>query len=516
MRYTLNTTPLRKPVKPRNSLTRWRFELVVRNQVALSNATGLKLIDTQRPNLGPVPGLMQVAFLVSFALCTTIEAQTQFSAKGLSAPVEMKPQQEGVVEVHFDMLPTSMRFNAPAYPCLVTENDILYSNGFAETYDPRLDPDALETSFEPAFDDFNQYARMWIESQHDARIIVRVRGALVSDEGKHIAHTDVSSGSPYGAGDWVDEWYYIYPDGVHTRHVKIYTGLASRSIPFGSDREPPRVIHEFMEAMVLGKKGHTPQEDIESGGITLIKTVGDYSEDVIAEGKSKTFSFSPYPRDFGAFSSANILVVNLKARYKPFTIAMPYGLRTQPYKRDDPLKNGFQVWGEPPKSNYTVPFGHMVNYGHYRKTETTIEQVYLSGMIAADDPRKELVPLAWSWIVPPKVRMQNQTPSYDIQYYDPAQKAYVLDWKQNQTELEFELLADADYYGVNSTIVNPAFVVRGWGNAPVQLQVNDQPIDLGKDFRIGYEATENGTNLIIWLKLESNEPIQLSLRKAAL
>ena len=205
--------------------------------------------------MGPVQGLIQAAFLVSFALCTTIEAQTQFSAKGLSAPIEMKPHQQGVVEVHFDMLPTSMRFNAPAYPCLVTVNDIQYSNGFAETYDPRLDPDAVETSFEPAFDDFNQYARMWIECQHDARIIVRVRGALVSDEGKQIAHTDVSSGSPYGAGDWVDEWYYIYPDGVHTRHVKIYTGLASRSIPFGSNREPPRVIHEFMEAMVFVTNG---------------------------------------------------------------------------------------------------------------------------------------------------------------------------------------------------------------------------------------------------------------------
>ena len=75
----------------------------------------------------------------------------------------MQPGQQAVVAVHFDLLPTSMRFNAPAYPCLVTENDIQYSNGFAETYDPRLDPDAVETSFEPAFDDFNTYARMWID-----------------------------------------------------------------------------------------------------------------------------------------------------------------------------------------------------------------------------------------------------------------------------------------------------------------------------------------------------------------
>ena len=245
-----------------------------------------------------------------------------------------------VVEVYFDLLPTSMRFNAPAYPCMVMENDIQYCNGFRETYDPRLDPKAKETSFETAFDDFNEYSRMWVESQNDARIVVRVRGALVSDEGRRIAHADIPSGSPHGEGDWVDEWYYIYPDGVHARHVKIYTGLASRGIPFGYDREPPRVIHDFMEAIVLGKKGHIPQEDIESECVTLIKTVGEFSEDILAGGKSKTFSFTPYPRDFGEFSSANIIVVNLKSRYKPFMIAMPYGIRTQPYQRDDQRGNG--------------------------------------------------------------------------------------------------------------------------------------------------------------------------------
>jgi len=450
--------------------------------------------------------------LASLAVCITAKAGVRFYAKGPSSPVKMKPHQQGVVEVQFDLLPTSIRFNAPAYPCMVTENDIQYCNGFAETYDPIQSPDNPMASFETAFDDFNKYCRMWIESQNDARIVVRVRGALVADEEKRIAHKDIPSGSPHGEGDWVDEWYYIYPDGVHTRHVKIYTGLASCSLPFGFDREPPRVIHEFMEAMVLGKKGRTPTEDIENDAITLIKTVGEYSEDIIAEGMTRTFSFTPYPRDFGQFSGANILVVNLKSRYKPFTIAMPYGIRTQPYKPDDPSINGFQVWGDPPRTRYTVPFGHMVNYAHYRKTEKTIEQVYLSGMIDSEDPRKELVTLAWSWIVPPKVTMQREHPSYRIQYYDPAQKAYVLDWKQDQKELEFELIADPDYYGVVSTIVNPVFLVRGWGKAPVQLEIDEERIEPSEKFHIGYEATDSGTNLIVWLKLESKEPVHISLR----
>ncbi len=240
-------------------------------------------------------GPFWAALVVATACLSTVEAQIRFAAVGPSRPMAMEPEQQGVVEVTFDLQPTSMRFNAPAYSCLVTENDIQYCNGFAETYDPRLIPNAIETSFEPAFDDFNEYARLWIASENEARIIVRVRGALVSDEGKLIAHADIDSHSPHGKGDWVDEWYYIYPDGTHTRHVKIYTGLAAQSLPFGSDREPPRAIHEFMEAMVLGKQGRTPSDDLETEAITLIKTIGDYSEDVLSGGRSRSFAFSPYP-----------------------------------------------------------------------------------------------------------------------------------------------------------------------------------------------------------------------------
>ena len=295
--------------------------------------------------------------------------------------------------------------------------------------------------------------------------------------------------------------------------MKIYTGLAARILPFSSNREPPRVIHEFMEAMVLGKEGHTPQDDIEKDAITLIKTVGEFTEEVLPAGVIKTFPSQPYPRDYAGFSAANIMVVNLKSQYKPFTIAMPYGDRTQPYKRDNPLIEGFQVWGPGEHRSYTVPFGHLINYGHYRKTANTLEQVYLSGMIDSIALAKELVPLAWSWIAPPKVSIEGEEPNHTIDHYDPAQKAYIFDWKPDQTELQFELLADPDYFGVASTIINPAIVVRGWGQDPVELEIDDKTVPPGQDFRSGYEATKAGTNLVIWLKLGSSEPVNVSLRK---
>ena len=65
------------------------------------------------------------------------------------------------VEVHFDLVPTMMRFSMPCYPCMVTENGIHYSNGWTETYDPEA-----SSSCEVLWDNEARYARMWIESQN--------------------------------------------------------------------------------------------------------------------------------------------------------------------------------------------------------------------------------------------------------------------------------------------------------------------------------------------------------------
>lgn len=145
--------------------------------------------------------------LVAVVLCAGLvhaipvaTAQSEFNAVGPAEPVKLPPREKAAVKVTFELLPTRMEFDLPAFPCMVTENNIKYSNFWAETYEPRIGGG----SFEPLFDRRNRYARMWIERQSDARIVVRVRGALCNTE-EQIAHADIPSGSPYGKGDWVDE-----------------------------------------------------------------------------------------------------------------------------------------------------------------------------------------------------------------------------------------------------------------------------------------------------------------------
>jgi len=431
----------------------------------------------------------------------------EFKAVGPTEPVKMG-RREIAVEVYFDLVPTSLRFMLPSFPSMVTENGIVYSNFWAETYEPRIGGG----SFEPLFDRQNRYARMWIEHQSDARIVVRVRGALCNTQ-EQIAHTDIPSGSPYGKGDWVDEWFYIYPDGTHIRHVKIYTGLAPRSRPFGFDREPPEVVHEFMESAVLGAPGHKPTDDIDIEALTLIKMVGEHCEVLIPGGESGKISYKPYPKGFGEFRDANIMVVNIKSRFKPFTIGLPYGVRIQPYMPEDDLPYVFQTWGYSPNRGYSSALGHIINFWHYRRTDNTLEQVYLQGLTDKKDPAKELVPLAWSWIAPPKLRMEGLKLDYKTFTYDQSQKAYVLSCKDGKpSELEFDLEVDEEFYDIGQSIINPAIVIKGWGKAPVALEIDGKPINRGKKFRVGYEDAEDGTNLVLWLKLKSTKSIRLTLK----
>jgi len=437
-------------------------------------------------------------------------AGNKFEAKGPTRPVKFdRSQFTGAVTVTFDLLPTTMSFDLPWSYCMVNQNGTKFSTLAAETYDPRhFGGTGGAASFEPGMDRQGRYVRAWIEHQSDARIVVRIRYALANNL-YDIAFPDIPSGSPYGKGDWVDECFYIYPDGTHVRHMKIYTGLAPVSRPFGFDREPPNVVHEFMELNVRGLPGHKPTDDIEIEALTLIRLLGDHTEHLLAEGESTTISYKPYPKGFGEFRDAGIILLNLKSEYKPFTIGMPYGVRVQPYAPEGDLPLVFQTWGYSERRGYSTSIGHMLNFWHYRRTDNTLEQVYLHGMTNAEEPVKELAALAWSWTVAPRLRMEGFKSDYGVYTYEIPQKAYVVPRKgRGPTELEFELETDDDF---PSWIINPAVIVKDWDEPGVELKVDGKTIQQGKDFRVGYEQTPTGKDLVMWLKMKTNKTVTFSI-----
>lgn len=446
---------------------------------------------------------------------TSVAEEDQFHAVGSREPVVEYLEQPSspvpkelrrvAVEVQFDLLPTMMRFSMPCYPSMVTENDIHYSNGWTETYDPNA-----SSSCEVLWDKEAQYARMWIEHESPARIVVRARAAITDPDG-YIGHSNIPSVSPYGPGDWTDEWYYIYPDGVHTRHVRIYTGLAAQSLlvtdftftDVRPTREiPPAVVHEFQEHFIFGLDGRLPTDDIETAPLTF----------TFPDGRSKTISYQPYPERLGEFLKAPIMVVNTKSKYRPFTVFIPFGLEQEPYPPEGELPHVFQTWGGGEKGGYSTSLGHGLNWWHFRRTDMILEQVYLSGMIPADTPKDTLIAMAQSWLRAPQVVMDGIEPRYKVHRYDQTQRAYVFDCGDGGPSTFDFTLGKAVEGDPRPYIENPAVVLKRWGRSDAVVTLNGNAVERGRDYRIGYEEDDGFTNLVVWFPLSSNDPVRITVK----
>jgi hypothetical protein len=421
----------------------------------------------------------------------------EFYAEGLTEPVVPK-RGETAVKVTFPHEDFYMDFSPPR-ATYYTPEGIGFSNEWGETA-------SIETEH-PGWGEvlFDRDAVMWIEKQSPARKVVRFRGVLKTPEGE-ILHTYVDSGSPYGEGDWSDEWYYIYPDGVSVRVIKIYTGKTEDAVAFWG--LPGHcafwgirgTVFETQETFIHGIPGLQPPDIIETEALTLVTMDGEY----------KRINYKPYPPDCSLFDPANIQMVNLKSTYHPFTIVTSGNVEIKPYymPMDDHRnidKTVFITW--PRKSffsaneDYTSAIAHVIKWGWHEKTEKTITQIYLLGM--TDEPTEQqridkLVNLARSWERAPQLIMESDGYSYDG--YEIKEKAYILSKASSEKELNITIKASFD-----RPLVNPALIIKNMDkNKPSKLMINNKAV---KDFRSGFEDD----NLVIWIPLTAMKDTSIKL-----
>jgi hypothetical protein len=118
--------------------------------------------------------------------------------------------------------------------------------------------------------------------------------------------------------------------------------------------------------------------------------------------------------------------------------------------------------------------------------------------------------LAWSWIAPPRLTMKDLKPSYDIIPYDTAQRAYVVPREgRGPFSVEFTLKRNSSEAPLR--IVNPAFVIKDWGESDFIAKVDGKAVQRGKDFRAGFEQTPTGKDLILWFNLKSRQETTFSI-----
>ena len=249
-----------------------------------------------------------IAVVAVAAGCPGQAHAQRFQAMGnTKATLQPPPDAKGWVIVTFEGTRAHMSFDLPGHIKLITENGIPYTNGATETY---ITEEGFRegASYESWNDKDNRYSRMWIESQNEARIVVRHRCALV--KGDKICHQEKPQVAPYGPGNWTDEWYVFHPDGTHIRRIKIWSAVAREA-----GRRGAKYPYE-LEGMYLwwGNpcRGMTASDHLEDGVITLIKMNGEH----------KTISLNPYPlginehhkmsRVYGDFRAASYKILELE------------------------------------------------------------------------------------------------------------------------------------------------------------------------------------------------------------
>jgi hypothetical protein len=382
------------------------------------------------------------------------------------------------VVVRFDDTPCKFVFwrGTNFIPHWVSDG-IWFNNGFNEGWNEH-------GSCEPMSDKKCLHAYTKVVESNDARVVVQWRYALI-DNWYRFAFVDPET----GWGDWTEETFTIYPDMVGVREDKLISNA-------------PRAQHEWQESMMVMGPGQRPDEVLEFAALSLANM----------EGESHTYSWEHETPPFLPEDppNANIQVVNTKSKYHPFSIIRPQDkpqidIYAGEIRRDVCVFPWWNHWPVAPRPTdgrwamYDDRASHASlshwNWGHYDMTDNTMTKLMLNGMTTKT--AEELIPLTKSWSNPAELKVDGD--GFESEGYDATEMAYQLTC-EGAGEVKMSLKASED-----SPLVNLAFVIKNWGESDIKLKLNGKELECGEDYHVGHRYQLESTDLILWIKYESEK-----------
>jgi hypothetical protein len=373
-------------------------------------------------------------------------------------------------------------------PCWVTENGIWSTHEWCETWGK----DVVSCA-EPLMDRDCRFSHVRIIENSPARAIVHWRYALVDTEYTPVAK-DVD-----GKGEWADEYYITYPDGIGIRKIDLFYSNPLRK-------------HDWEEAIVLLSPGQHPDEVINDPEVTLANMAGEHHD----------YSWrKDLPVELKQPSKANIHLVNLKSEYKPFYIVSPEPFESAEGRFDSPFFRSYCAaqaslryrpktvpsvygwWNHWPVTPVPGDGRWVVNNDHpshfnlttftqwkdYHMDERVKTRIMLHGM--TNKKAQDLVPLAKSWLQPPRLEL-----TQGVARYEAAERAYLIS-AIGSGGLQGTLLADPEH-----PAVRPALVLKDLCLEHPQVRVDGAALMPGKDFQHGTVRELDQPKTVIWLNRE--------------
>jgi hypothetical protein len=375
--------------------------------------------------------------------------------------------------VQFERTPARLMFwRGTRYsPCWVTENGKWMADQSRETgnnwFLSKGSREDMPTGcIEHMSDVQTRSSRVSIVEKNDARITVNWRYLQMD-----VIFRQKDLPNNTGFGEWGNELYYIYPDGVTVR--KVLPGRGG-----------------WQETIFLNEPGTRPEDNVELEAATLMNL----------EGESKTYSWEHGYPEFD-LPGANIQIINLKAKYKPFIIFVEGG--------------GFEVFNLEVRPEYS----HFPWWNHW-----PVAQIMSDGRSASAPDRAAHSSLSWgdpgadyalygmatdnetvlniarAWNNPAELSINGD---FRSKGFDKSQRAYIIEATNNE-DLTLSLAGSS-----TSPVYNPAFVIHNWEPATLTCLINGNPIN-NNLFEYGVEYDVNGSPVtVIWVEYNSEKKLAI-------
>jgi hypothetical protein len=394
------------------------------------------------------------------------------------------------VVVEFDDHPSKFIFwrGTNHIPMILNDKDQWYTNAFNETWAKSGGTGCQE----PMSDNrsLTNYTRI-IENT-EARIVLQWRYPL-QDVDCIYANYNKNTGW-YDVADW---YYYIYPDGIATKRMHLWTH---------GDRD-----HEWQESEVVHGPNQRPEDNIKTVGTLTMANI---------KGESHIYSYADgAPRSTNKPAEKQIQILHLTGKYSPFTIGdfkysycLSHPLIIYPY-------SAFPTWNHWPvgqiasdgrKLTFPDRVSHSSLVHHWWDPYADVlpedsptpyyAKTLMEGM--TDKSAMELIPLAKSWLKPAQFRVHSG--ASDARYVSP-ERAYVM----TAQDSEISLTVDASE---ESPVVNLALEVNNWNTAEKgEVTVNGMVVKakqgISRDMRGVFKN-------VIFIELESNQAMNIDISGA--